>query len=197
MKYRTILLFGAPGAGKGTQGKILGTIPQFFHCACGDVFRNLRPDNELGRTFVEYSGRGQLVPDEATVKLWRQSIDSSMNSGSFHPQRDSLVLDGIPRNARQAEMLQETIDVQTIINLVCPDSAQLIQRLQRRALHENRLDDANLDVIRARLETYERQTKAVLDYYGPQLIHSVDATQTPVRVLRDILNILVKLPTAS
>ena len=197
MKYRTILLFGAPGAGKGTQGKILGTIPQFFHCACGDVFRNLRPDNELGRTFVEYSSRGQLVPDEATIKLWRQSIDANMSSGSFRPGRDTLVLDGIPRNVCQAEMLQETIDVQAIINLVCPDSAQLIQRLQRRALHENRLDDANLEVIRSRLETYERQTKAVLDFYGPDLIHSVDATQTPVRVLWDILNILVKLPKAS
>jgi adenylate kinase len=197
MKYRTILLFGAPGAGKGTQGKILGTIPNFFHCACGDVFRNLRPDNELGRTFVEYSSRGELVPDEATVKLWRQSIESNISSGTFHPERNTLVLDGIPRNARQAEMLQETIDVQAIINLVCPDSAQLIQRLQRRALHENRLDDAHLDVIRARLETYESQTKAVLDYYGPKLIHPVDATQTPVRALRDIVNILVKLPITS
>ena len=52
MKYRSILLFGAPGSGKGTQGKILGAIPHFFHCACGDVFRNLRTDSELGRIFV-------------------------------------------------------------------------------------------------------------------------------------------------
>src|SRR4051794_31144309 len=52
MKLRTILLFGAPGSGKGTQGKILGSVPNFFHCACGDVFRNLTIDNELGRTFI-------------------------------------------------------------------------------------------------------------------------------------------------
>ena len=65
--YRTILLFGAPGAGKGTQGKILGTIPNFHHCACGEIFRNLTIDNELGRTFLEYSSRGLLVPDEPTV----------------------------------------------------------------------------------------------------------------------------------
>ena len=62
MTYRTILLFGAPGSGKGTQGKILGTIPSFFHCACGDVFRNLRIDDPLGKVFVEYSSRGLLVP---------------------------------------------------------------------------------------------------------------------------------------
>jgi adenylate kinase len=197
MKYRTILLFGAPGAGKGTQGKILGSIPQFFHCACGDVFRNLKPDNELGRIFLQYSSRGQLVPDEATVELWRHSLEGNRRSGRFNPERDALVLDGIPRNAAQAQMLQEAIDVQAIINLVCPDPNKLIERLQRRALHENRLDDASLDVIRSRLETYERQTKAVLDFYGPERIAPVDATQTPVCVLRDILNILSKLPVAS
>ncbi len=197
MKYRAILLFGAPGAGKGTQGKILGAIPQFFHCACGDVFRNLRTDNELGRTFVEYSSRGQLVPDEATVQLWRQSLEGAMQAGRFHPERDTLILDGIPRNVPQARMLQESIDVHAIINLVCPDPARLIERLQRRALHENRLDDAHLEVIRSRLETYERQTKPVLDFYGSDRLFPVDATQTPVRVLRDILNIVIQLPTVS
>src|ERR1041384_5663127 len=126
MKYRTVLLFGAPGAGKGTQGRILGTIPQFFHCACGDVFRNLTTDNDLGRTFVEYSSRGQLVPDEATIRLWRQSIDANTRSGHFKPERDTLVLDGIPRNYQQAVMLQEAIDVRAIINLICPDLARLV-----------------------------------------------------------------------
>lgn len=193
MKYRTILLFGAPGAGKGTQGKILGTIPRFYHCACGDVFRNLSTDNELGRIFVEYSSRGELVPDQATVKLWRQSIDTATRTGRVSPERDTLVLDGIPRNVPQAEMLQEAIEVQAVINLICPDRDQLVQRLQRRALHENRLDDANLDVIRSRLETYERQTRPVLDFYGPKLIRTVDATQTPVNVLRDILNIVASI----
>ncbi len=55
MKYKTILLFGAPGAGKGTQGKILGTIPHFYHCACGDVFRSLSAANPLARVFIEYT----------------------------------------------------------------------------------------------------------------------------------------------
>lgn len=197
MKYRTILLIGAPGAGKGTQGRILGNIPQFYHCACGDVFRNLRPDNELGRTFMEYSSRGQLVPDEATVQLWRQSIDSNTRAGRFHPERDTLVLDGIPRNVHQAEMLQEAIDVRVIINLTCPDRTRIIDRLQRRALHENRLDDANLDVIRTRLETYDRQTKPVLEFYGPKLIRNIDGLQTPVCVLRDVLSVIIETQVAS
>ena len=66
MKYRTILLFGAPGSGKGTQGKILGTVPGYFHFACGDAFRNLRIEDPMGKAFIEYSSEGQLVPDETT-----------------------------------------------------------------------------------------------------------------------------------
>ncbi len=62
-RYKTILLFGAPGAGKGTQGKILGKVPGFYHLACGDVFRSLDMGSDLGRSFMEYSSRGELVPD--------------------------------------------------------------------------------------------------------------------------------------
>ncbi len=188
MKYRTILLFGAPGAGKGTQGSILGSIPQFFHFACGDVFRSLRPDDELGRMFLEFSSQGKLVPDDATVLLWHRSIEANIHSGQFKPEQDTLVLDGIPRNVSQAEMLRNSLDVRRVINLICADPAQLVQRLQRRATNENRLDDIKLDVIRTRLETYERETQPLLDFYGPRLIRNVDALQTPVDVLRDVLN---------
>src|SRR3954464_9746178 len=110
MKYKTILLFGAPGSGKGTQGKILGTIPNFFHCACGDVFRNLRIDNELGRIFVEYSSRGELVPGDATARLWTRSIEASKSMGQFNPEKDTLVLDGIPRSVNQARILADSLD---------------------------------------------------------------------------------------
>lgn len=190
MKYRTVLLFGAPGAGKGTQGKILGTIPAFYHCACGEVFRNLSVDNELGRIFLEYSSRGELVPDEPTVRLWRENIKSHTQTGRFIPERDTLVLDGIPRNRRQAEMLNDTLDARAIFYFTCPDMSKLVQRLQKRALHDNRLDDANLEVIQNRLETYERETRPLLDYYGPELVHTIDATQKPVNVLRDILRVV-------
>ena len=91
MKLRTILLFGAPGSGKGTQGKILGTIPGYYHCACGDVFRNLNADSRLGRTFLDYSSRGELVPDEATVDLWRNNIQANTMLGRFNPERDTVV----------------------------------------------------------------------------------------------------------
>src|ERR1700733_8336927 len=105
MKFRTILLLGAPGAGKGTQGKILGTIPNFFHCACGDVFRNLTTDSPISRVFIKYSSRGELVPHEPTVELWCRFIKNCKQAGRFRPDNDTLVLDGTPRNAHQAEML--------------------------------------------------------------------------------------------
>jgi adenylate kinase len=193
MKYRTILLFGAPGSGKGTQGKILGTIPNFFHCACGDAFRNLTMDSEIGKIFVEYSSRGKLVPDEQTIQLWRESIENNTRSGRFVPEQSTLVLDGIPRNAHQAEMLEDTINVVAIFKLRCTKPENLIQRLQRRALKENRLDDANLDVIRARLKTYEKETKPLLNFYGRKIVHRIDADQEPVKVLSDILRHLVKV----
>lgn len=196
MKYKTILLFGAPGAGKGTQGKILGTVPNFFHCACGDVFRNLRIDNELGRTFIEYSSRGELVPDEATIQLWKQSIKGSQSLSHFNPDKDTLVLDGIPRNVAQAEMLRDSLDVRAVFYMTCPDFNRLVERVQRRALRENRLDDANLAVIKNRLETYENETKPVLDFYGPELVHKIDSTQTPINVLRDILRTVNKVGLA-
>ena len=193
MKFRTILLFGAPGAGKGTQGKILGSIPNFFHCACGDVFRNIRLDTELGRVFLSYSSRGELVPDETTVQLWRENIHAQKESGRFNPERDTLVLDGIPRNRYQAEVLADTLEVMAIFFLTCRDFQKLVERMQRRALREIRFEDANLDVIRTRLETYERETHPLLDYYGNHLVHNIDASQTPVQVLQEILNIISRV----
>jgi adenylate kinase len=194
MKYRTILLFGAPGSGKGTQGKILGSIPNFFHFACGDAFRNLRIDDPIGRTFVEYSSKGRLVPDEPTINLWAKNIKASTLDGEFVPERDMLVLDGIPRNVTQARMLGETLDVRAVFNLACSDMSKMVERLQRRALRENRLDDANLEVIRQRLEVYERETRPVLDFYGPKLVHPIDSSQSPLNVLRNILDIVARIP---
>ena len=192
-KYHTVLLFGAPGSGKGTQGKILGAIPNFFHFACGDAFRNLRIEDPMGRLFIEYSSKGQLVPDEPTIALWAKNIKASTLHGEFDPEQDTLVLDGIPRNINQAQMLQDTLDVKAVFFLSCPDQSKMIERLQRRALRENRLDDANLDVIKKRLETYELETKAVLDFYGPSLVHPIDATQAPIDVLRKILDIVATI----
>jgi adenylate kinase len=193
MKYKTILMFGSPGSGKGTHGRALGTIPGFFPCACGDVFRGLRPEMPIGKVFLEYSSRGQLVPDESTIELWRQFIDNSTRAGRFHPGADTLVLDGIPRNVAQAEMLSGTLNVIAVFYLMSRNPENLVHRMQRRALKENRLDDANLDVIRQCLKTYEKETKPVLNFYGKKLVHRVNTDGVPVRIFSEILKQVVKL----
>ena len=193
MKYRSILLFGAPGTGKGTQGKVLGAIPHFFHCACGDVFRDLRHDSPIGKIFIQYSSQGQLVPDEPTVELWRDFIHHNTKIGHYKPDQDLLVLDGIPRNLAQAEILRDTLDVAAVFYFKCNDDEKLVHRIQRRALKETRLDDASLSVIRNRLKTYVRETQPVLEFYGSQLVHEINADQTPAKVLFDILHYAVKL----
>ena len=186
-------MFGAPGAGKGTQGKVLGAIPNFFHCDCGDAFRSLRTDSEIGRIFVEYSSRGQLVPDETTVALWRESISKSIAAGRFHPDQDVLVLDGIPRNVHQARMLGDTLDVIAVFYLSSRNPENLVERLQRRAIKENRLDDANLDVIRQRLKTYEKETRPVLNFYGKKLVRRINADESPLKTFAKIFRHVVKL----
>jgi len=80
-----------------------------------------------------------------------------------------------------------------VINLFCKDLDIMVERLQARALRENRLDDANLDTIRNRLEVYEAETRPVLDHYGDELVHIIDSTQSPVLVLRDTLEVLANL----
>src|SRR5580658_480597 len=129
MPYRTILLFGPPGSGKGTQGKILGAMPMFFHCACGDVFRSLDPRSEMGMEFAKYSKTGSLVPDELTVKLWRTAIEQKVESGKYKPADQYLLLDGIPRTLEQARLRAGDLDVRAAVNLYCNDIEQIVARL--------------------------------------------------------------------
>ena len=188
MKYNTFILFGAPGSGKGTQGKTLGTIPRFYHCACGDVFRSIDTRTKVGKAFLEYSSKGKLVPDAITVELWKEAIDAAVDAHKFKPDIDILVLDGIPRNVGQAKIMEEMIDVKKVFHLSCPNRETLFYRLKKRALKDNRLDDANEEVIQRRLDIYEADSKPVLVYYPKNVVTVVDATQPPAKVLLDILH---------
>ncbi|MCH1510401.1 nucleoside monophosphate kinase [Akkermansiaceae bacterium] len=182
-----ILILGAPGAGKGTQGIVLGQIPRFYHFACGDVFRQLDTRTELGQKFVEFSRKGELVPDELTIQLWAAHMDSRINSHQYKPDIDILVLDGIPRNVEQARILENHVKIHHVFHLSCPDRDELARRMRKRALKDNRIDDASEDVIQRRIKLYEDETKPILDYYPNEICSEVDATQSPAKVLYDIL----------
>lgn len=195
-RYKTVLLFGAPGAGKGTQGKILGSIPGFFHFACGDAFRSIDINSHLGKIFYEYSSRGQLVPDDVTVRMWAQNIAALHTIGHYKPHGDLLILDGIPRTLEQAKLMEQHVQILEVIHLYCNDEEEMFERLRKRALKENRYDDADEKVIRKRWDVYEQQSKPILEYYrssGASHVAEVDSIGAPGRILRDILDVVVPL----
>ena len=184
-RFQTVLLFGAPGSGKGTQGKILGQIPGFFHLSCGDVFRSLDINSTEGRVIYQYSMKGMLVPDEITIRVWKRHLDALTVLSHYKPHEDILILDGMPRNQHQADLVAEHIEVLKIVHLVCRDQDAMVHRIRRRAIRENRADDASEDVIRNRFQVYEDQTKPVLECYPKELISEIDAVGSPAAVLRE------------
>ena len=190
MSYRTILLFGPPGSGKGTQGKILGAMPAFFHFSCGDVFRALNPKSEMGMEFARYANTGSLVPDELTVKLWRSSIERLVASGKYKPADQYLLLDGIPRTLGQARLMTGDLDVPQVVNLYCNDITQIVARLSRRSALENRADDTDIEVIRHRIDVYEEQTEPLLNFYSLGKVYRVNATRPVEAVTADILKVI-------
>jgi adenylate kinase len=191
-RYKTILLFGAPGSGKGTQGKILGAIPGFFHSSTGDIFRSLDLQSPTGRTVWEYVSKGKLVPDGLTINIWKQYLQGMELINQFHPETEIIVLDGLPRSVEQAKILEDTLDVLKVIHLVA-DQAKMVERLRRRALKENRVDDASDEVIGRRFEIYKKETKPVLEYYPAEKVVMIEAAQSQIRVLNTIIDVLVPL----
>ncbi|MCB1117992.1 MAG: nucleoside monophosphate kinase [Chlamydiia bacterium] len=191
-RLKAILLFGPPGSGKGTIGKSLNERAEYVHISSGDVFRGLDPDSRGGRLFHEYASKGQLVPDEITIKIIEEHVKALAASGSYVPERQILLLDGIPRTKRQAEVLKERVDVQLILMLEVPDVEVLVERLSKRAELEGRSDDKDEAILRERFKVYERQTKEVLESYPADLVRHVNANQPKFSVYEDILNILLK-----
>jgi adenylate kinase len=143
---------------------------------------------------VQYSSRGELVPDELTVELWNAQVDNWAESHVYKPDIDFLVLDGIPRNVQQAVMIDEFLEVHQVFHLSCPNRGELARRMRKRALKENRLDDASEEIIQQRISTYEEETKPMLDHYSRALVTEIDATRPPVEVLNKIISKVVTLP---
>ncbi len=189
-KYRAVLLFGCPGSGKGTQGVTLAGMPNLFHLAMGDIFRGLDKQSRIGQEFLSYSTKGLLVPDELTVRVWKQHVEALVQRGEIRPDYHILLLDGIPRTPAQAELLRDCIDVLKIVHLVIADVDALVRRLSLRAKKANRPDDADESVIRKRISVYEQETSPVLQSYPAALVADINADQHPLAVLRDIAGCL-------
>lgn len=196
-KYKAALLFGSPGAGKGTQGEMLGKIPGFHHVSTGDVFRTLNPNSEIGKTFFEYSSKGELVPDEITINVWQENMRAREALGLYRQESQLLLLDGIPRNPVQARLMDKHIEVLVVIHLTCQNPEPMLERLSKRALKQNRPDDAKPEVVRRRWDVYLEETRPVLEQYDTSLIKEIDALGTPPEVLAGVLGCLAPVQAAN
>lgn len=191
--FRSVVLVGPPGAGKGTQGKLLSHIPGIFHLSSGDMFRELDQDSELGQLFNQYATQGDFVPDDITLKTWLQYVNSKIEKNVYNPETDLLVLDGIPRSIQQAELLTPFVHVLKILFLVCEDREVMFERIRGRAVKEKRRDDASEYVARYRWDEYKNKTEPLIDYYPQELIRIIDADNIPADVLHQILAAIVPI----
>jgi adenylate kinase len=194
-RYRSVLLFGAPGTGKGTQGSILGKVPGFYHIAVGDIFRAIDKQSPLGQEIHSYVSAGKLVPDDLTIRIWRQAVQAHVTLGSYKPWRQLLIVDGLPRNVEQAQLAAADLEVLRVVYLKCRDEEEMIRRIQLRAIQENRADDTDVDIIRHRFDVYRQVTAPVLDFYEKELVADVEASGTPAEVLARILAAVIPAHT--
>lgn len=188
-KFKAYLLVGPPGSGKGTQGKLLEQVNlgKWYHLSSGDIFRGLSKDSPGGKLFHQFAHKGQLVPDEETIKIWYYYVNGLILCNQFFPKEQALLLDGIPRTLEQAKLIDTYIDVQKVFVFEMQDFEALTARLIARSKKENRKDDAAREIIETRMQVYQETTLKVLEHYPEELIHRVNADQTPQAVLSDLL----------
>lgn len=158
-----IVLFGPPGAGKGTQSERLVRQYDLVHLSTGDVFRsNIKGETELGKLAQRYMDEGNLVPDEVTIKMLEEEVNK-------HPDAAGFIFDGFPRTIPQANALDDFLaskesEVDMMLSLEV-DEKELRSRLKERAEISNRPDDAKPEVIQKRIDVYREETEPVKEYY--------------------------------
>lgn len=161
-----IVLFGKPGAGKGTQAEFLKEKYNLVHLSTGDIFRfNIKNDTDLGKLAKTFMDKGDLVPDEVTIKMLQSEVDKNPNAAGF-------LFDGFPRTIAQAQALDYFLETkaQKITATVAleADDEILIQRLLERGKTSGRPDDQDEEKIRNRYEEYNTKTAPLMDYYKAQ-----------------------------
>jgi len=161
-----IVLFGPPGAGKGTQSEKLIVKYELVHLSTGDIFRaNIKGGTELGNLAKSYMDKGQLVPDEVTIRI----LESEANK---HPNAKGFIFDGFPRTDAQAKALDHFLASKgqsiTLMLSLEVEEEELRKRLLERGKTSGRADDVNPEVIQKRINVYNAETAPVKSFYQEQ-----------------------------
>ena len=168
-----LVLFGKPGAGKGTQAEFLKTKYQLFHISTGDLFRHhISNKTALGTLAQSYMDQGDLVPDQVTIDMLKDAVES-------HPEAKGFIFDGFPRTTKQAEALdaflrEKSMQISVTLALEADDDV-LVERLINRGKTSGRADDQDEQKIRNRFDEYNNKTAPLRAFYeGQGKFHSVD-----------------------
>jgi len=188
-----IVIFGAPGSGKGTQSENLIETYKLFHISTGDVLRDhIKRGTELGKTAKQFIDQGQLIPDELMIDILAQVIDDNKDAAV-----NGVIFDGFPRTIAQAEALETLLNergtsVSAVIGLEVPEE-ELIDRLVKRGQMSGRSDD-NEETIKKRLAVYHNQTSPLQEFYKEkELYKAIKGTGTIEGIFADIKNAIDKI----
>lgn len=192
IRMKNIVIFGAPGSGKGTQSDLMIEHYGLGHISTGDVLRNeIKNGTELGKTAQGFIDNGQLIPDDLMVSILAKKYDE------FGRGHKGVIFDGFPRTIPQAEALKKMLDergdkVAAMIELDVPED-ELMTRLIKRGQESGRADD-NEETIKKRLVVYHSQTQPLIDWYKKEgLHHHINGSGTLERIFGDIQNVIDNL----
>lgn len=189
--YKGIVLFGPPGVGKGTQAKLLAG-DDYFHFSSGEMFRELDQSSRLGQMVSKIIDGGDMIDAHTTMELARQTLMRYRAHGNFDPRKQMLLLDGIPRYARQVNMINAFVDVEQVLNFYVPNEEILVERIIRRGEIEGRPDD-NEETARKRLRLYHEKTEPMLKLYAPEIVVDVDGSGSREEIHHNVLENIVKI----
>ena len=186
---KNIVIFGAPGSGKGTQSDLMIKKYGFGHISTGDVLRNeIKNETELGKTAKQYIDKGQLIPDELMIDILANVYDG------FGKEHKGIIFDGFPRTIPQAEALKKMLNerrhnIAAMIELDVPEK-ELMTRLIKRGQESGRSDD-NEETIKKRLDVYHNQTAPLIEWYKKEkLHHHINGLGELDRIFTDICNVI-------
>jgi len=187
-----IVLFGKPGAGKGTQADFLKEKYNLTHLSTGDIFRyNIKNNTALGALAKNYMDKGDLVPDEVTIQMLQSEVDNNPNSAGF-------LFDGFPRTIAQADALDHFLktknqEITATVALEADDEI-LVQRLLERGKTSGRSDDQDEEKIRNRYQEYNEKTAPLMNYYQEQgKFHAVNGIGSVAEVTERLSTVIDKL----